>query len=257
MTPRLEGPTAVLACANALLFVQALADGDEQFGDTSAVLKALALSQPPVGFPHRPLITVPECCPYEAPEGQLPQAFVQLVPCGRQQFLSQLARQRRRKTSAAWRGTARYAALVEDTQALGELIRVFLFQCPKSRICDHFKRHTEAVPAAEEPGILLPVNSVQPQRLHMSTLKIVEEGKLVSGYTSPRTIAHRPFELLDLPAPGVVSVLWAINEFTLLLCAQQRGEVTAIEGANRPRRRCWICLEDLPGDVGGNPGRPA
>jgi hypothetical protein len=91
----------------------------------------------------------------------------------------------------------------------------------------------------------------------MATLKIVEEGKLVSGYTSPGAIAHRPFELLDLPAPSVVSVLWAINEFTLLLCAQQRSEVTAIEGADRPRRRCWICLEDLPGDVGGNPGRPA
>jgi hypothetical protein len=91
VTARLNFLTAVLACAGALLFVQALADGDEQFGDTNAVLKALALPQPPVGSPHRPLITVQERGPDETPEGQLPPAFVQLVPRGRQQFLPQFA----------------------------------------------------------------------------------------------------------------------------------------------------------------------
>jgi hypothetical protein len=73
---------------------------------------------------------------------------------------------------------------------------------------------------------------MQPQCLGMAALKIVQEGQLVSGYTSPGAIAHRSFELLDLPAPGVVSVLRAINEFALLLCAQQGSEVTAIEGAD-------------------------
>ena len=129
-----------------------------------------------------------------------------------------------------------------------------LFRCPKFGIRDHFKRHAEPVPAAEEAGILLPVNRVQPQRLHMITFEIVEQGQLVSSHTSPGAIAPRLAKLLDLREPGVVSVLRAINEFTLLLCEQQSSEVAAIEGASRPRWRCWILYEDLPGDVGGDTG---
>ena len=36
--------TELLACAAVLLFVQALADGDEQFGDARSVMRALALA---------------------------------------------------------------------------------------------------------------------------------------------------------------------------------------------------------------------
>src|SRR5262245_37941673 len=88
----------------------------------------------------------------------------------------------------------------------------------------------------------------------MIALEIVEQGKLVPGDTSPGAIAHRIFELFNLPTPGPVSVLGEINEFTVLFCAQQGSKIAAIEGANRPRWRCWILSEDLPGDVGGDAG---
>src|SRR6266542_3060696 len=86
----------------------------------------------------------------------------------------------------------------------------------------------------------------------MTALEIAEQGKLVSGDTSPWAIAHRVVELLNLAAPDALGVLRAIDEFTLLLCRNQGSEVAAIEGAERPGRRCWICPEDLPGDVGGD-----
>jgi hypothetical protein len=69
------------------MFVQALADGDEQFGDEHTVMKALTFPQPPVGLADLPLITVPERFPDDAPEGQLPSACAQLGHRGRQQFV--------------------------------------------------------------------------------------------------------------------------------------------------------------------------
>ena len=108
-----------------------------------------------------------ERCPDEAPEGQLPLAYVQLVPAAvSSSFLSShdAAAQDRRCLVRQ----RRYAALAEDARALGELIRIFLFQCPKSGVRDHFY---------DMPRRYLPRDRgycflfrVQPQRLRMAAL---------------------------------------------------------------------------------------
>src|SRR5947209_2939927 len=87
----------------------------------------------------------------------------------------------------------------------------------------------------------------------MTALEVKEQGQLVSGDTSPRAVAHCVVQLLDLAAPGTARVLRVIDDITLLLCRYQGSEVAAVEGADRPGRRCRVGPEDLPGDVGGNP----
>jgi hypothetical protein len=179
-------------------FIQPLPNGDQQLGDARRVMKALALGEPPVVLPYRPLITVDERCPDEAPGGQLPPDRAQLGLCRQQKLHSQMARQPFPGLNALNVAVpafvmVRYATPIEYVQALAEGFLSFLTMELEFWIGDHFKRHAEPVPAAVEAGILLPVDRVQPQRLHMKTADIVELGKLISGNTSANATGCTPF----------------------------------------------------------------
>jgi hypothetical protein len=144
---------------------------------------------------------------------------------------------------------------VQDAQDLVELILRLVAGEPESVIRDHLQGHAEPVASAVEPGEMLSVDGVQPQRgqlvLAGPALDGVELSELVPDDTSA-TAADRPLlQSFDLLGSGSVYVTWCHGANALLPREQQGREITTVGGAETPRRRGGIHGEDLPGDVPG------
>ena len=223
--PRLQRPEALLGCLSAgsrlgrrsLLGLQSLLGrpppgGDEQLGHAHAVVEGLTRPQPlQVYPPDRPLLTARERGPQHAPEGQLAPHSPQLLLGGLEQLQTHGGRQLRVPAAAGDRPDLVFraqlvfcqAAAVQDVQDLGKVIpRRLEFGESESRVRDHLQGHAEPVASAVEPGVLLAVDRMQPQRgqvlLGWFALDAVELAELVPDDSGAPSAHRHVLQLRDL-----------------------------------------------------------
>src|SRR5262249_15044889 len=103
---------------------------------------------------------------------------------------------------------------------------------------DHFKRHAEPIPAEVEAGVLLPVDRMHQQRVHMVAREIVKQRQLVSGDTRAGAAADLRSEYLNSLAPGLLNVRPVLIGDTMPLGLEQGSQVATVKRADRPGRYC-------------------